>query len=107
MAESKDRRAADRMAVNAGTACGFVGPVTEDFGPAKVRDVSLEGIGLILFRTVAVGTLLAVTLTNTQQKFSKTVLVRVAHITPAHGGYLVGGTFSEPLTYQEFTTLVM
>ena len=95
------------MAVNSGTACGFVGPVTEDFGPAKVRDVSLEGIGLILFRSVAVGTLLAVTLTNSQQKFSKTVLVRVAHITAAHGGYLVGGTFSEPLTYQEFTTLVM
>ncbi len=107
MADAKDRRAAERMAVNAGTACGFVGPVAEDFGPGKVRDVSMEGIGLVVFRAVPVGTLLAVTLTNPAQKFSKTVLARVAHVTAAHGGYLVGGTFSEPLTYQEFTALVM
>ncbi len=107
MAESKDRRAAERMAVNAVAACGFVGPVSEDLGPGKIRDVSLEGVGLLLMRQVAVGSLLAVTITNPTQKFSKTVLVRVAHVTAAHGGYLVGGTFAEPLTYQEFTALVM
>ena len=107
MAESKDRRAAERMAVNATTACGFVGPVTEDFGPSKIRDVSLEGVGLVLMRQVALGTLLAVTISNPTMKFSKTLLVRVAHVTAAHGGYLIGGTFVEPLTYQEFTTLVM
>jgi hypothetical protein len=35
------------------------------------------------------------------------VLVKVAHVTPVPGGFLVGGTFNEPLTYQEFTALVM
>jgi hypothetical protein len=111
MADSRDRRAAERMAVNTGTTCGFAGPVTEDFGPAKIRDVSLEGIGLLLLKQVAVGSLLAVVISNTNsntnQKLSKTVLVRVAHVTAAHGGYLVGGTFVEPLTYQELTALVM
>ena len=73
----------------------------------KIRDVSLGGIGLVLVRQVAVGSLLAVSLANPAQKFSKTVLVRVAHVTVAHGGFLIGGTFLEPLTYQEFTSLVM
>src|SRR3982074_1122106 len=99
MADARDRRAAERMAVNAGTSCGFAGPVTEDFGPAKIRDVSMEGVGLLLTRQVAVGTMLAVTILNPAQKLSKTVLVRVAHVTTAHGGYLVGGTFAETLTY--------
>ena len=95
------------MAVNTGTACAFAGRWPRTIGPGKIRDVSLEGIGLLLTRQVAVGSLLAViisnTNSNTSQKLSKTVLVRVAHVTAAHGGYLVGGTFTEPLTYQELT----
>jgi hypothetical protein len=106
MADSKDRRAAERMTVNAGTSCGFAGPV-EDFGTSKIRDVSMEGIGILMTRQVAVGTLLAVTIVNATQKLSKTVLVRVAHVTAVHGGFLVGGTFTEQLTYQELTALVM
>jgi hypothetical protein len=107
MSDPKDRRAAERMAVSAGTICGFAGPVAEDFGPAKIRDVSMEGVGLLLMRQVTVGSLLAVCISNPAQKLSKTVLVRVAHVTPVHGGYLIGGTFAEPLTYQELTALVM
>lgn len=106
MADSKDRRAAERMTVNAGTSCGFAG-VVEDLGTAKIRDVSMDGIGILLTHQVAVGSLLAITISNPAQKLSKTVLVRVAHVTAAHGGYLVGGTFSEQLTYQELTALVM
>lgn len=107
MADAKDRRAAERIAVNSGTGCTFVGPVAEDSGPGKIRDVSLEGVGLVMMKQVAVGSLLVVTLANAAQKLSKTVLVRVAHVTAIHGGYLVGGTFAEPLTYQELTAFVM
>ena len=35
------------------------------------------------------------------------VLVRVAHVTPLTGGYLVGGSFVTPLTYQEMSALVL
>lgn len=106
MADSKDRRASERMAVNATTSCGFAGSV-EDLGTSKIRDVSMEGIGILMTRQVAVGSLLAITIVNQAQKLSKTVLVRVAHVTAVHGGFLVGGTFSEQLTYQELTALVM
>jgi hypothetical protein len=107
MPEPADRRAAERMPVSAETTCSFLGPVAEDFGPAKLQNISLEGVGLLLTRRVETGALLAVTLTNAARGFVKTVLVRVVHATPQPGGCLVGGTFSVPLTYQELTTLVM
>src|SRR5262245_19088302 len=109
MADPKDRRAVERMAVNAGTTCAFAGLVAEDFGPAKIRDVSLDGIGLVVLKQVAVGAFLAVGLTFTHQnhKVNKTLLVSVAHVTPVPGGFLIGVTFAEPLTNQELTAMVM
>lgn len=102
-----DARAADRFPVNAGTSCAFAHEVVETAGTALVRDVSMDGVGLLLDRPVVVGAVLAVGLTNPAKGFAKTVLVRVAHVTPATGALLVGGAFLTPLTYQELTTLVM
>lgn len=110
MPDSTDRRAAERLPVSAGTNCPFAGQVSEDLGVPKIRDVSMSGIGLIVSRRVEVGSLLAITIAsgeNATHKFNKTILVKVAHVTSTHGGFLIGGTFQEPLTYQEFTALVM
>ena|GEM_PF-3592082 len=110
MTDSTDRRAAERLAVSAGTNCTFAGQVTEEIGPLKIRDVSMTGIGIMMSRRLEVGALLAISIAssaNAAYKFSKTLLVRVAHVTPVPGGFLVGGSFLEPLTYQEFTSLVM
>lgn len=107
MADPSDRRASERLPAGADAACSFVSPVVEDFGPARIKNVSLEGIGLIVTRKVESGALLALTLANAARGFSKTVLVRVMHVTPQPGGFLVGGSFSAPLTYQELTTLVL
>lgn len=107
--DTTDRRAAERLAVSAGAGCTFAGRVAEDLGPIKIRDVSLTGIGLVTSRRLEVGSLLAVGIAGdgAGYKFNKTVLVKVAHVTPVPGAFLVGGTFTEPLTYQEFTALVM
>lgn len=107
MAGAGDRRAAERMPVTSGTACSFAGRVVDDVGPVRIQDVSLEGVGLILVRRVDVGALLSIGIANPARGVDKSVLVRVAHVTPVPGGYLVGGTFSAPLTYQELTSLVM
>jgi hypothetical protein len=107
MAENVNRRSQERIPVSTDVSCSFVSPVVEDFGAGKIKDISMQGIGIILVRRVEVGTTLAVTLTNTGKSFIKTVLVKVAHVTPQPGGTLVGGTFTVPLTYQELTTLVM
>jgi len=108
MVDPKDRRVAERFPVNAQTACNFLSPVLEDFGPVRIKNVSNEGIGLMVGHKLEPGLLLAVSLANPAKSFAKTLLVRVAHVTPQAGGaYLVGGTFETPLTYDELKTLVM
>jgi hypothetical protein len=107
MPDPADRRQTERYPVNADAACPFVSPVVEDFGPVRIRDVSMTGVGLLLARRVEPGTLLAVTLTSRGRGFNKVVMVRVTHSTPMTGGHLIGGAFTTPLTYQEMTTLVM
>jgi PilZ domain len=107
MADPKDRRAQERFAVNADTSCSFVSPVVENFGPVRLKNISMDGIGLQVTKKLDPGTLLVMTISNPAKSFAKTVLVRVAHATPQDAGYLVGGTFQTPLTYQELTTLVL
>jgi hypothetical protein len=107
MADSTDRRAAERFPVNIETSCPFASPAIEDFGPVRLRDISMAGVGLILSRRVEVGSLLALTLTNASKGFTKTVIVRVTHATPVGSNCLVGGAFTVPLTYQEMTLFVM
>lgn len=102
-----DQRETERFAVNAGATCTFAAPVVEDFGPVKVLNVSMGGVGLRLTRRVEPGALMAVTLANAAKGLTKTVLVRVVHVTPEPAGCLVGGTFLTQLTYQEMTALVL
>src|SRR4051812_48065973 len=103
----QDRRASDRMAVTAATACAFASPVQENFPPVRVRDLSMEGIGLLMTQKVELNSLLAVVIANAQRNFTKTLLVRVIHVTQQTGTWLIGGTFSPPLTYDEFKNFVM
>ena len=107
MPDPADRRTAERFQVTGDTTCSFVSPVVEDFGPARIKNISMDGIGLLMTRRVEPGALLAVSLSNPAKGFVKTVLVRVAHATPQPGGCLVGGTFSAPLSYQDLTAMVM
>jgi hypothetical protein len=107
MAESADRRATERYPVNQDSSCPFLSPVTEDFGPVRIRDVSMQGVGLLLNRKVEQGALLTIVLENLARGFNKTVLVRVAHVTPLGSSFLVGCSFVTPLTYQEMSTLVL
>jgi hypothetical protein len=107
MPDPIDRRAAERFPASDDTVCTFASPVVEDFGPVKVKNISMDGIGLLISRSVAVGSMLAVCLENKARNFTKIVMVRVAHVTPAHGHFLVGGTLNVSLTYQELTSLIM
>ena len=105
---SAERRAGERLNVNAGTACDFLSPVLEDLGAARIQGISNKGLGLIVRHKIEPGLLLAINVVNTDRSFSKTMLVRVMHVTPQPGDfYLVGGEFQTPLTYEELKILVM
>jgi len=105
---ARDRRAVERFPVNSDTACDFLSPVLEDFGPVRIKNISNDGIGLVVSRKLEAGLLLSVNLVNRSRSFTKTMLVRVVHVTPQPGGtFLIGGTFKTPLTYEELTAMVM
>src|SRR5947207_4875100 len=106
MADSRDKRQSERIPVNAASRCNFASPVLEDFGPVKIRNVSLEGIGLILNQNLAPGLLLAIHVINPDKNFAKTMLARVVHATPQSDGvFLIGCKFSVPLLYEELSAL--
>jgi hypothetical protein len=108
MSDFKDRRTAERFPVGAQVSCTFASPVLEDFGPVKIKNVSLTGVGLIAPQVLDAGILLAIKLVNPAKNFSKAALVRVAHATPmTEGTFLIGGNFDTPLTYDELCMLVM
>ena len=108
MTDQSDRRAAERFPVTADTACVFLSPVLEDFGAVRIKNVSSDGIGLVVSQKVEPGLLLAITLANQSKSFKKTVLTRVVHVTAQPGGtYLVGCALTMPLTYDELCAMVM
>src|SRR5262249_2490123 len=108
MPEQSDRRMAERFPVNKDTRCDFAAPVAEDLGPVRIQNVSTDGIGLLLTKRVEAGSRLLVGVTNPAKGFTRKLLVQVVHVTQQAGAaYLVGGTLSQPLTYEELTALVM
>jgi hypothetical protein len=107
MTDPADRRATERFPINADSSCSFVSKAVELVASVRIRDISMDGIGLIMSRPAEAGGMLAITLSNPARNFTKTVLMSVVHVTPQVGAYLVGGKFTSPLTYQELTTLVM
>jgi hypothetical protein len=108
MGVEKEQREAERFPANASSTCALAAPVGEDLGPIRFKNLSLQGIGLVTSKKVDVGALLAVKLVNPAKKVTKTLLVRVAHVTPQPGNtFLVGGTLDPPLTYEELCQFVM
>jgi hypothetical protein len=108
MEDFEERRAAERFPISDHVECTFASPVLEDFGKLRVKNISNSGIGFVVTEPVAPGMLLVVKLENHAKKFSKTILVRVVHVTPqTSGSQLVGGTLDTPLTYEELCALVM
>jgi PilZ domain len=107
MPDQTEKRESERMTVSATTACTFSSPVLEDFGPLRVKNISTRGIGLVASEPLDAGLMLVVKLVNPAKNFAKTLLVRVVHVTPQGGSYLVGGTLDAPLSYEELCMLVM
>ena len=89
-------------------ASSSAGRVVLDLGAVRLKNISMDGIGLLVSKQVEAGNTLGVTIANKKKSVSKTMLVSVAHVTATVGGsYLIGGTFETPLTYQELSALIM
>lgn len=108
MASEQDKRSEERFPVSANVSCPLASPIAADFGPVRIKNVSLKGVGLITTKRPEVNSLMAVKLINPAKNFARTALLRVIHVTPQAGGsFLVGGDWDTPLTYDELCSLVM
>jgi hypothetical protein len=75
--------------------------------PAKIRDMSLLGVGLVLSRRFERGAGLAIDIPETPSAPADTLLVRVVHATAQPDGkWLLGCTFVSPLSEDELERLL-
>lgn len=108
MSLGQEKRTEERFPASANSACEFASPVLDDFGPVKLKNISLKGVGLVTSEKLSVGLMMAIKLANRSMNFSKTALARVVHVTPMPGNsYHVGCEWDTPLTYDEFKFFVM
>ena len=78
-----------------------------EYWKAALRDISPGGIGLLIDRPVASGSLVAVELFNRAEKYWHLKVTRVVHVTPSASGlWVAGNTFLQRLTDEEFDALL-
>jgi hypothetical protein len=101
-------RRTSRRHTNLATHHRLVAAVGDDFVLAKIRNISPEGISLILNRPVEAGTMLSVDLIDTKSnRFSRTLQVRVLYsVEHPSGDWILGGTFASKLTDEELRTFL-
>lgn len=101
-------RRSSRRHTNLATHHRLVAAVGDDFVLAKIRNISPEGISLILSRPVEAGTVLSVDLIDTKtNRFSRTLQVSVLYsVEHPTGDWILGGTFTSRLTSEELQTFL-
>ncbi len=74
--------------------------------PARIQDISTQGVGLLVDRSFAQGSVLVLRFPGTSLE-TRPILVRVKHLQPLSGGeYKVGCTFVVPLSDEQLAELV-
>jgi PilZ domain len=104
-----DRRAGVRIPSDLAATCGLAGRAREPVWPAKVRGISLAGIGLILQHRFRPGTTLMVDLRESGGAVLRTVRARVVHATAflddGNACWLLGCVFDHHLDEEEASAL--
>ena len=97
-----DRRTSRRQTCLA-THNRLMAAIGDDFVLARIRNISPEGISLILSRPVEAGTILSVDLIDTKtNRFSRTLQVKVVYaVEHPSGDWIMGGSFNGRLSDEE------
>lgn len=102
-----DRRRATRYPCNLETANHLIAQLEGDVWPARVRNVSVTGISLVLARRVEPETVVNLELFNKVHHFYCKLPLRVVYILErADGTFMLGGAFSRDLTNEELQGLL-
>jgi hypothetical protein len=102
-----DRRGVPRHAYELQPFCCFASDGEAGSPPARVRDISTTGIGLLLEQPLKPGAVLILRLQVSDGRLSRPLPARVMHSTPQpDGGWLVGCQFVRPLGSQQLRALL-
>lgn len=106
--EESERRVVVRFPSNSRAVCSHpLIPKEGHVWSAQVRDVSAQGVGLLLDRSFPPGTILMVILRNPARKFFRAVSVMVMHGRQQEDGHwLLGCNFITKLSDEEVKALV-
>jgi PilZ domain len=102
-----ERRGADRFAPVRPLPCQLTAVVREGEWPARVRDLSTSGVGLLVPLPFTPGAILGIDLANRVGRFVRFLLVQVLHCRrEAEGAYFLGGEFVGQLSAAELSCVV-
>jgi hypothetical protein len=102
----EERRASVRHQSAVKGSCHTLNASREASWDAAVRDISTEGIGLVLGRRFEPGVLLSVEVPDNSDGQTRLLLARVVHATARpEGGWLIGCALLNPLTDDEVQAL--
>jgi hypothetical protein len=102
-----ERRASTRYPCNLATSCRLAVAVKDEAHPARVRNISAGGVSLVLGHEFLSGDILAVELKSMPRNFVRHLKVRVIYcIEHPSGDFIVGGSFTSPLTDDEVTAFL-
>jgi hypothetical protein len=74
--------------------------------PARIQDISSQGVGLIVDRSFAQGSVLVLRFPGSSLE-ARPILVRVKHLQPlSQGEFKVGCTFVVPLSEEQLAELI-
>jgi hypothetical protein len=105
--QGAERRAWVRYPRRLLTMWQLFGSRQEESWQAQLRDISLTGLGMVVNRAFPPSTVLTVRLQTGNNKFSRTMLVRVKNARgQANGEWLIGCTFVVKLKEEELQELL-
>jgi hypothetical protein len=103
-----ERRASVRFDANAKGTCQTLSVRHESAWEATVRNISCQGIGILLGRRFEPGAVLTIELTTSTEERQRLLLARVAHATfqADENKWLIGCTLLSPLSEDEIQELL-
>lgn len=106
-ASGSDARVTERYPSKLEVSSRLIAAVGDEFRPAKIRDISANGICLVIDRPFDVGTVLTLELLDTKtQSFVAPLQLKVVYTRKHSGGcWLVGGSLSHQITTEEIQSL--
>ncbi len=102
-----DRRGSTRYLCNLDLSYCLNATVEGEQGAARVRNISVGGISLVVDRAIEPGTRLTLQLENSQRRYSRRVDVRVTYcIEHPSGEWILGCAFLHKLTTADLRALL-